>query len=265
MKNLIAAVTVALAPLLAPALAADGTNLAGDDEAPTMSDLDEKLDELEGKIDTLTTAVNTTVVGILSDKLGNVNSAPNCSAAHPCGILGLVDNLTTKVDAFAGRGHQVAVVMTVPIALLSDSSRVEAARVDYHLVGNSTIPGFPSSTVAADGKFARYTAALPAGTYLFELQQPYSDNVLCHGSVSRIHGVSTGAGGTSAACPRIVLFGDQGTTPTNRTRFNDGFAVYTVTTSTGHFSVRHKFPNGFTFTERSLGSYRGAVKITKLK
>lgn len=114
MKNLLAAVTVAFAPLLAPALAADDTNEAGEDEKePTMSDLD----DLEGKIDALTTAVNTTVVGILSDKLGNANSAPNCSATHPCGILGRVENLTTKVDAFAGRGQQVAVVMTVPIAV----------------------------------------------------------------------------------------------------------------------------------------------------
>ena len=79
MKNLLAAVTVAFAPLLAPALAADDTNEAGEDEKePTMSDLD----DLEGKIDALTTAVNTTVVGILSDKLGNANSAPNCSATH---------------------------------------------------------------------------------------------------------------------------------------------------------------------------------------
>ena len=260
MKNLLAAVTVALAPLLAPAQAADGTNLADEDEKePTMSDLDERLEELEGKIDTLTTAVNTTVVGILSDKLGNVNSAPNCSAAHPCGILGLVDNLTTKVDAFAGRGHQVAVVMTVPKTLRVPH---EAVHVDYHLVGSSTIPGFPSGTVAADGKFASWTAPLPAGTYLFEMQQPYSDNVLCHGNVSRLHG-GRGDGGTKKVCPRILLFGHS---PSGQTRFDDGFAIYTMTTNTGHFLVKHRFPAGFTFTtDRPLGSYRGAVKITKLK
>ena len=259
MKNLLAVVAVAFAPLFAPALAADGTNEAGEDEKePTMSDLDGRMDDLEGKIDTLTTAVNTTVVGILSDKLGNVNSAPNCSAAHPCGLLGRVENLTTKVDDFAGRGHQVAVVMTVPIVL---NRPVEATRVDYHLVGSSTIPGFPSGTVAADGKFARYTAPLPAGTYLFELQQPYSDNVLCHGNVSQL----TDGNGVRTVCPRILLFADDGPN-VSRTRFEDGFAIYTMTTGGGHFYVRHRFPPGFTFTTaRPLGSYRGAVKITKLK
>ena len=219
MKNLLAAVAVAFAPVFAPALAADGTNLAGDEEEPTMSDLNTRMDGLEGKIDTL----------------------------------------TTKVDAFAGRGHQVAVVMTVPKTLRVPH---EAVHVDYHLVGSSTIPGFPSGTVAADGKFASWTAPLPAGTYLFEMQQPYSDNVLCHGNVSRLHG-GRGDGGTKKVCPRILLFGHS---PSGQTRFDDGFAIYTMTTNTGHFLVKHRFPAGFTFTtDRPLGSYRGAVKITKLK
>ena len=219
MKNLLAAVAVAFAPVFAPALAADGTNLAGDEEEPTMSDLNRRMDGLEGKIDTL----------------------------------------TTKVDAFAGRGHQVAVVMTVPKTLRVPH---EAVHVDYHLVGSSTIPGFPSGTVAADGKFASWTAPLPAGTYLFEMQQPYSDNVLCHGNVSRLHG-GRGDGGTKKVCPRILLFGHS---PSGQTRFDDGFAIYTMTTNTGHFLVKHRFPAGFTFTtDRPLGSYRGAVKITKLK
>ena len=234
MKELIPILALAVSPL-GIALAADGTSDASDEEkAPTMQ-------ELATAIATLTRNVGT--------------------------LTGNVATLTTKVDNFAGRGHEVAVVMTVPIRLLSDSNRVEAVRVDYHLVGGSTIPGFPSGTIAADGKFARYTAPLPAGTYLFELQQPYSDQVICHGNVSRLNGVPVaGAGGGTRACPRIALFGSQGTSGGSSTRFDDGFAVYEVTSSTGHFSVRHKFPNSFVFTDkRPSGSYRGSVKITKLK
>ena len=234
MKSLLATLAFAFSFFLTPALAADGASDATDGEKqPTMKQLEDRIKDLAASLVTLT---------------GNVGT------------------LTTKVDNFAGRGHQVAIVMTVPIAL-ADGNRVQAVRVDYHLVGNSTIPGFPSGTVAANGKFARYTAPLPVGTYLFELQQPYSDRVVCNGSVSRVHSVPVVGGGAGTVdCPRIVLFGSQGTSGSSSTRFNDGFAVYKVTSSTGHFSVRHKFPNNFAFTDqRPLGSYRGSVKITKLK
>lgn len=149
---------MACAPVFGPALAADGSGDASDDEKqPTMKELEGRMIGLAAALRTLTTNVGT--------------------------LSGNVGTLTRKVDNFAGRGHQVAVVETVPIRLqVSEPTR--AFHVDYYLVGHSTIPSFPSETVAASGKFASYSTSLPRGTYLLELQQPTSDQLDCHGNVS---------------------------------------------------------------------------------
>lgn len=246
MKNLLAIPALALAAATVPTLAASSTLAGDDEEQPTMK-------QLAAKIDALATT------------LGKANgSETDCTATTPCGLWGRLDNLTTKVDNFAGRGHQVAVVMTIPT-----TRRLGAAYLpDYYLVGASTIPGFPSETVAANGKFAENVANLPAGTYLFELQQPYSDQPFCHGSISRLHVSAPLAWGDRTSCPRIHIFPTNGGTTGGRQRMEDGFLIYAVTTTTGSFEVKHRFPGprSFAFTDdRPLNSYRGAVKITKLK
>ena len=246
MKNLLAILALALGSATAPALAASSTLAGGDEEQPTMQ-------ELAVQIEALATT------------LGKANgSEAACTATTPCGLWGRLDNLTTKVDNFAGRGHQMAVVMTMPTARRAGAAYL----ADYYLVGTSTIPGFPSGTVAANGRFAQNVVSLPAGTYLFELQQPYSDQPFCQGSISRLHVSAPLAWGDRKSCPRIHIFPTNGGTTGGRQRMEDGFLIYTVTTTTGSFEVKHRFPGprSFAFTEdRPLNSYRGAVKITRLK
>lgn len=252
MKNLLATVAVAFAPLLTPALAADGAGNASDEEKdPTMK-------ELAGAI------------AEIAATLGKANdSETGCTATSPCGLWGRLDNLTTAVGSLAGRGHQVAVVETVPRSIQNtgpNGSRL-AAHVDYYLVGHSTIPGFPAAgTVGPTGRFASYSVALPAGTYLFELQQPYSTDLKCHGNVSRLNGVDGGTG--RGGCPylSIVLTDGTATGASATKRFDDGFGIYTVTSSSGLMRLKHRFPSSVTFTGgRAITSYKGAVKITKLK
>ena len=142
----------------------------------------------------------------------------------------------------------------------------EVSRI--YLVGESTIPGFPAGTVGADGRFTDRT--LPAGTYLFELQQPYGDNAICQSELSRRH-----LPGTSerykAACPSVRLHPFS-----NRTRLEDGYGIYTYA-APARFYLHHKWPAGLKFSEdtslsaterasaSSIASYTGAVRITKLK
>ena len=238
MKNLLAAVAMACAPVFGPALAADGSSDASDDEKqPTMKELEGRMIGLAAALRTLTTNVGT--------------------------LSGNVGTLTRKVDNFAGRGHQVAVVETVPIRL-QVSQPTRAFHVDYYLVGHSTIPGFPSETVAATGKFASYSTSLPRGTYLLELQQPTSDQLDCHGNVSLLGRTNTGGSG-GGDCPGLYVTLGSVSGGTFK-RFNGGFGVYTVTSSTATLSPKHKFPSGITFTDsRPITSYKGAVKVTKLK
>ncbi len=96
-------------------------------------------------------------------------------------------NHTTIVGKFA---PQMAVVMSVPPQRLVSNgvaseniSTSGAPGAPLHLVGESTIPGFPAGTVGANGLFTDRT--LPAGTYLFELQQPYGDRRQRHAHVRR--------------------------------------------------------------------------------
>lgn len=252
MKSLFAALAFAFTFFLTPALAADGTGNASDEGAqPTMKALAGAIAELAAT-------------------LGKANdSEAGCTATTPCGLWGRLDNLTAEVGSLANRGHQVAVVETVPRSIQNTGTngRKMAAHVDYYLVGHSTIPGFPAAgTVGPTGRFASYSVALPAGTYLFELQQPYSAELKCHGNVSRLDGVD--GGNARGPCPylSIVLSDGTSTGASARKRFNDGFGVYTVTSTSGSMSLRHRFPSSVTFTGgRPITSYKGAVKITRLK
>lgn len=217
MKKLLAILAAAVSPIFGTALAADGAGNASDEEKdPTMKDLAAALTTLTGNVANLTTSVAT---------------------------------LTSKVDNFAGRGHQVAVVMAVPRRLqVATTTRPNVVHVDYYLVGNSTIPGFPTSTVAADGKFASYNVPLPAGTYLFEMQNPYDDQLLCHGKVAVLKDAGSGHALRNEACTVITLK-VRDTTLASEKKILDGLIVYRVTAATGGRFYKHfRFPAGTTFT-----------------
>ena len=243
MTKLIPIVALATSSLFGTALAADGASDASGEK------------DMEGKVDELTTMVTT-----LTSNLGALTTKVNTLTTNLGTLTTNVGTLTTNVSNFAGRGHQVAVVETVPISLNS-TLPTRAFNVDYYLVGDSTIPGFPVETVAANGKFTGHNAGLPVGTFLFELQHPIVDEPKCQAVLSHLSG--TGPAGRGG-CPTLYLILGGG--PVKK-RFDGGFGVYTVTRTTGgRIQMSHKFPSGLTFTDsRPITSYKGAVKITKLK
>ena len=253
---MLAILAVAFLALASFALAAEGQgNNDGDgNKQPTMAELGNKVDSIVRQLSTLTATV-----GSLQTELGTSTGS----------VASKVDALSTTVAAnrvtIVGKfAQQMAVVMTVPNATSGHNAT-------YYLVGDSSITGFPQGTVVALNR--RFTdRALPTGTYLFEVQQPYSDNVLCNGKVSislwghapaRHYGV----------CPRVVVTIDRGTGvgiaagTAAGDKLYDGFGIYDITEkSSGNFRVSHKFPSGFAFTDaKPLGSYSAAVRITKIK
>ena len=251
MKNtMLAILAVALAALAPFALAAEGQgdNDGDGNKQPTMAELGNKVDSIVRQLGSLasTTGSLRTELGALATTVGTLSST--VSANH-----------ATIVGKFA---PQMAVVMTVPT--------MGASHATYYLVGESTIPGFPAGTVAANGQFTDRT--LPAGTYLFELQNPYGDNTICQSELSR-HLVQSAGTGTrhNDACPRVRLHPFN-----NRTRLEDGYGIYTYA-APASFRVMHRWPAGtklsedtrLSATERanaeSIASYSGAVRITKLK
>ena len=263
MKNIMLAIlAVALAALAPFALAAEGQgdNDADGNKQPTMAELGSKVDSLGTRLGSLTSTVGTlrTELGALATEVRTLSST--VSANH-----------TTIVGKFA---PQMAVVMSVPYwwsgsnGVASENLHADLPR--HYLVGNSTIPGFPAGTVAADGQFTDRN--LPAGTYLFELQQPYGDNAICQSELSRrfLQGGNNGQRRISA-CPSVRLHPFN-----NRTRLEDGYGIYTYAAPT-RFRLAHKWPPGLKFSEdtsltaterasaSSIASYTGAVRITKLK
>ena len=247
MKNtMLAILAVALAALAPSAMAAEGSGDKDDDagvDQPTMRQLANKIDSAVRRLGAVEATVGTLATATAVDAL-TTEVRTHASAATA--------NHATIVGKFA---PQMAVVMTVP-------SRTHGGNnATYYLVGESAIPGFPAGTVAANGQFTNRT--LPAGTYLFELQQPYGDNVLCTTVASRRHGIVANAGSRrNAVCPRLFI------TTANRgafVRIDDGFGIVTYTAPTV-FNAQHRFPTGFAATDdKPLASYTGAIKITKLK
>ena len=226
LKTIVLAIlATALVTLAVPAWGADDS----DDDTATKTDID-KLDTEIKNLATLLRTLQTTVEGLVS------------TAA----------TINTNVSDLTNRG-QVAVVMTRP-----HTTYPEAYSATTYLLGSS-IPGFPSGTVATDGSFT--DRKLPTGTYLFELQKPsYGDNMVCHGSVSQYFA----AGRFRAACPYVWLNVQRGNDRTTKQRLDDGFRVFT-SDGTASFWVRHGFPTGWSFEDKPANRYTGAVKITKLK
>ena len=255
MKNaMLAILAVALAALAPFALAAEGQgdNDGDGNKQPTMAELGNKVDSIVRQLGSLASTT-----GSLRTELGALSST--VSANH-----------TTIVGKFA---QQMAVVMSVPqwwSGFTSSNSEDFGAAGRLHLVGESTIPGFPAGTVGANGSFT--DATLPAGTYLFELQQPYGDNTICQRELSRrfLQGGNNGSRYV-AACPRVRLHPFN-----NTTRLGDGYGIYTYAAPT-RFRLAHKWPPGLKFSEdtrlsatdranaKPMSSYTGAVRITKLK
>ncbi len=239
-NTMLAILAVALATLAPFALAAEGQGNDPDKKTPTMAELGNKVDSIVRQLGSLSATV-----GSLRTELGTLSST--VSANH-----------TTIVGKFA---PQMAVVMTKPTTsngTLPTGLNYAAA---YYLVGESTIPGFPVEAVAADGRIGTGTLIpLPAGTYLIEVQHPYSDNVLCQSSVSRR---STGANDNprfNSVCPWLRVAVNRG-----GPRIDDGFGI---ASSTLQFALlpTHRFPAGFAFTDdKPASTYTGAFKITKLK
>ena len=251
---MLAILTVAFATLAPSALAAEGQGDNNAGKQPTMADLASKVDSLGTRL------------GGIEATLGNLATATVGTSATS--IASKVDALSSTVaanhTAIVGKfASQMAIVMTKPTTLISATSPTGMNyNAAYYLVGESAIPGFPAGTVAADGQFTN--RGLPAGTYLFEVQHPYSDNVICQSSVSR-RGGTTRANAASfhiqrfhSVCPWLrVAIGSL--------RIDDGFGIASSTSGLSFFPT-HRFPAGFTFTDdKPLASYTGAFKITKLK
>ena len=255
MKSIMLAIaTMAFATLAPFAVAAEGQ--------PTMAELKAKMNSIS------------TEIAALAGTVGNLATATVGTASTS--LASKVDALAATVTAnhtiIVGRfAPQMAVVMSVPsLGVLSgiNSGSITTDDTSTYLVGSSTIPGFPAGTVAADGRFTNRT--LPAGTYLFELQQPYGDNAICQSELSRRHIVGTSAR-YKVACPTVRLHPFN-----NRVRLEDGYGIYTYA-APARFDLRHQWPSGLKFTEdtslsateragaSSIASYTGAVRITKLK
>ncbi len=262
MRNIvlaIAAIAAALAALASSATAAEGDRDRDDNAGvrqPTMRELANKIDQTVRDI----RSVQTTV-GNLRTELGTLSTK-------------VTANHTTIVGKFA---PQMAVVMSVP-QWYSRANGTASENIGYfarphYLIGESTIPGFPAGTVGANGLFT--DATLPAGTYLFELQQPYGDNTICQRGLSRRHGIANAGSRYVAACPRVRLHPFSSGTRLS-TRLEDGYGIYAYA-APASFQLRHKWPPGLKFSEdttlsateranaKSFASYTGAVRITKLK
>ena len=248
---MLAILAVAFATLARSAMAAEGQ---GDDNAnkqPTMAELASKVDSLGtrlGAIEATLGNLATATVGTSATSLASKVDAHSSTATA---------NHTTIVGKFA---QQMAVVMTVPTATSGHNAV-------YYLVGDSSIASFPKGTVAANQRFTN--RALPTGTYLFEVQQPYSDNVLCNGKISATLRAAASHIRHYSVCPRVVVTIDRGSGvgTADGDKLYDGFGIYEITErSSSNFRVSHKFPTGFAFTDdKPLNSYTAAVKITKLK
>ena len=245
MRNIMLAIAAMAFATLAPfAVAAEGQGDNAEKE-PTMAELGNKINGLSSQITRLEATVGTLATTVTA-------------------------NHTTIVGKFA---PQMAVVMSVPQWHSSGNggaSETFGSRARLNLVGESTIPGFPTGTVAADGRFT--DATLPAGTYLFELQQPYGGNAICQSELSRgFLPRSNNGKRRNDVCPRVRLHPFSSTT-----RLEDGFGIYTYA-APASFRLDHKWPPGLKFsddttlsaTERasasSFANYTGAVRITKLK
>lgn len=193
--------------------------------------------------------------------------APSAVAANATTATTTLETLDRKLDALAARAGldaQVAVLTAVPIqstcSRTSTTARWRCASRLYSL--GHTIEGlnWPASPIRNHPGFRN--PSLPSGTYLIELQQPYSDNIACQGSVARTQLLNLKTGLFRRGCPQLIL-APAGMVPT---RLADGFGVFTSIPGRGLFLPQFVFPVGHAFTEeRPADAYGGSIKITRLR
>ena len=189
-------------------------------------------------------------IALLSSKVNSLQTA-----------LATAQSAITALQGAATR-NEVAIVMTVPDDRRCSGPAAGRRNCDAKtfLMG-STIPGFPRGTVNST-TFEFADSSLPPGTYLVELQQPHSDNPLCHGTVTAVLQINREANiRFHRQCPRFRIFA-------GTWRMDNGSRVYTVASGvrSANLDPDFRFPSVLPFTaEAPASSYAGTIKITRLK
>ena len=268
-KRALAMTVIAVAALLPRSHFADGNN-ANDPKPPvTNREILEVVNRLETAIIQLQATVGT---------------APTVGTPQT--------PLASKIDALQ------AVAAKRGVAILQVVPRASGNGHHYHnpryFVMGSTIQGF-HHTVAFGTEITQASTnhTLPAGSYMFELQQPRppDDDARCavpqpfrgHPNIAgaiagELHSVyedamiyepafgSTTATSTTSTIPslefrcRVMRIHSAG----GYRKFDSGAAVLKFDGTQG-FEVRHKIPASWITAGRSLSSYYGSVRITKLE
>ena len=272
-KRALAMTVIAVAALLPRSHFADGNN-ANDPNPPATNQqilnavnaLDRKIGGLQGTVTTLQTA------------LARVNT-----------------DVQVLKGVAAKRG--VAILQIVPRASGKASTNSNHYFRPRYFVMGSTIKGF-HDTVAFGTEITQSNPnhTLPAGSYMFELQQPRppDDDARCaipqpfrgqpniaEAIAGELHSVyedamiyepafgstgSTTATSTTSTIPslgfrcRVMRIHSAGA----MRKFDSGAAVLKFDGTQG-FEVRHKIPASWITAGRSLSSYYGSVRITKLE
>ena len=244
MKHLVAL----LAMFLAMPMFADGSSTEDD---PTNKKIQ---DTILNSIAELSTSLDSKVAS-LQTALGTAQSSITTLQT----ALATAQSAITTLQGAATR-NEVAIVVTVPDDRRCRGSATGRRNCDVRtfLMG-STIPGFPRGTV--NRTTLEFTdSLLPGGTYLIELQQPHSDNPLCHGPASMSLQVNRQATMRFIRqCAHFRIFG-------NLERLDGGSHVYTIGSDGKYLSPDHRFPGAVPFTaEAPASSYTGTIKITRLK
>ena len=251
----------ALAMSLPLSATADG-NQSSPPKAPTLSELGGKIDALDDKIDALVREIG-------------------------------IGKVALRTDVTLAAKRSVAILQVVPRA----SGNGHHYHSPRYFVMGSTIQGF-HHTVAFGTEITQSNPnhTLPAGSYMFELQQPRppDDDARCavpqpfrgypniEGAIAgELHSVyedamiyepafgstgSTTATSTTSTIPslefrcRVMRIHSAG----GYRKFDSGAAVLKFDGTQG-FEVRHKIPASWITAGRSLSSYYGSVRITKLE
>ena len=243
----------ALAMSLPLSAAADGNNADGNKPNPTLESVQRAL---LNRIDTLQTA--------LEGKIAALDRKVALQAD--------VNTLKTDVNTLKTK-RSVAILQVVPRSITRSTNHLFNPR--YFVMG-STIKGF-HDTVAFGTEITQsdYNYPLPAGSYLFELQQPHppDDDATCaipqpfRGS-GNIHSALTTTAATSTnplgqldhKCRVMRIHTESGI----HRKLESGAAILKFDGTLG-FQVIHKIPTSWITAERPVATFYGSVRITKLE
>ena len=252
----------ALAMSLPLSAAADGNQSSPN--GPTLSELGRKIDTLVGKIDALD---------------GKINA--------------LDGKVASRADVTLAAKRSVAILQVVPRASGKASNTYHYFSPRYFVMG-STIQGFHHTVAFGTEIFPTNSNnhTLPAGSYMFELQQPRppDDDARCaipqpfrgHPNIvgaitGELHSVYEDAMIYEPAFGSTTATSTTSTNPSIDTRcrsvrihsggirkLESGAAVIKFDGTQG-FEVAQKIPASWITTERSVSSFYGSVRITKLE